>query len=286
MRRKKVWFRVGFLFIGLVVAYWLSCASMAQGYVSPIRLKSGDIFEGFTEQNIPFENYKIPTWVGGNQTRDHFILVHGYGGTRGYWRDIAPLLAGRGEVYILSTMGQSESPVKQVGFGKGESTEIIAVAESIRAKDADARIHLLGVSMGGAAVWLAAGDRPDLISSVTTEASFAQLDWGSDDFLSVSIPGGSTIFRPIIWIAEGKTGIKGSTVSPAKAAANFKGPSIIMQSHGDKMFGSRHCETIAKAANSQVTWFEGYKHAEIFQDEAEQVDEMIGDMIARLPQVK
>ncbi|MBX3113150.1 MAG: alpha/beta fold hydrolase [Fimbriimonadaceae bacterium] len=285
MRRKKVWFRVGFVLAGLVIAYWLGCASMAQGYVSPIRLKSGDIFDGFTEQNIAYKNYQIPTWVGGSQTNDYFILVHGYGGTRGYWRDIAPLLAGRGTVYIPSTMGQSESPAKQVGFGKGESSEIIAIAEAIRAKDSSARIHLLGVSMGGAATWLAAGDRPDLISSVTSEASFAQLDWGSDDFLSVNVPGGARLFRPIIWIAERKVGIKGSEVSPAQAAAKFKGPSIIMQSHGDIMFGARHCDSIAQATNSRVTWFEGYKHAEIFQDEAERVDEMIGDMISKLPQV-
>lgn len=254
---------------------------MAQGYVSPVRLPSGEILEGFAEHKIPHQSYEIPAWVGGESTGEHFILVHGYGGTRGYWAELARLLAKRGTVHIISTMGQSESPAKEVGFGVGESQEIITVAKAIRVEDADARIHLLGVSMGGAATWLAAGEQPELFESVTSEAAFARLDWGSDDFLSVAVPAGSTVFRPIIWMAERRKGLRGSEVSPALAAEKFSGPSLILQSKGDKMFGARHGESIARAAGTQVTWFEGYKHAEIFQSEAKEVDRLIGEMISK-----
>lgn len=248
---------------------------MAQGYVSPVRLSAGEMPSGMSVSAFKTDEYEIPAWRGG--TGDNvFLLVHGYGGNQGYWNELATELLPYGEVVVIATMGQTVSPIEDVGFGKGEAAEVLAVARDLK-RDGK-RVHVVGVSMGGAAAWLAAGAAPELFASVTTEAAFAQLDWASSDFLSVSIPGGATLFRPIVLIAERRKGVNGSEIRPVDGAAQYGGPSLILHSQGDRMFGARHAEALARAAGVEVTWFDGLSHAAISQTEAHRVAELIREV--------
>lgn len=273
MRQKRRWSKVIWLVLGGVIGLYLGgCFVMAKGYVSPVRLNAGERLAGVREVAFETDGYEIPAWRGGAGD-DVFLLVHGYGGRQSYWNELATELMPHGEVVAIATMGQTVSPVGEVGFGKGEAGEVLAVARALRAEGK--RVHVVGVSMGGAAAWLAAGEEPGLFSSVTTEAAFARLDWGSDDFLSVSVPGGARFFRPIVLLAERKKGVIGAEIRPMDAAKKYEGPALILHSRGDGMFGARHAEALAKAAGVEVTWFEGWKHAEIFQNEAKKVAQLI-----------
>lgn len=249
---------------------------MAMAYVSPVRLKPGERLLGFSETSFEGVGYKIPAWRGGSGD-DVFLLTHGYGGNQGYWNPLARELVQFGEVVVIATMGQTVSPVKQVGFGVGEAEEILCVARSL-VKEGK-RVHVVGVSMGGAASWIAAGTAPDVFSSVTTEAAFARLDWASDDFLSVSIPGGAKLFRPIVLIAQRRKGLEPAEVLPAEFATRWVGPSLIFHSHDDGMFGARHPEALAKATGKEIQWFENLKHTEIFRDRAPEVSRVIKEMM-------
>ncbi len=276
MRQKRRWSKVIWLVLGGVIGLYLGgCFVMAKGYVSPVRLSAGERLPGVREVAFETDGYEIPAWRGG-EGDDVFLLVHGYGGRQSYWNELATELMPHGEVVVIATMGQTVSPVGEVGFGDGEAGEIITVAKALR--EEGKRVHVVGVSMGGAAAWLAAGREPELFTSVTTEAAFARLDWGSDDFLSVSVPGGARLFRPIVLLAERKKGVNGAEIRPADAAKKFGGPALILHSRGDGMFGARHAEALAEAAGVEVTWFEGWKHAEIFQNEAERVAVMIREV--------
>ncbi|ARU39867.1 hypothetical protein CCB80_01440 [Armatimonadetes bacterium Uphvl-Ar1] len=266
-----IWLVLG----GLIGLYLGGCFVMAKGYVSPVRLNAGERLAGVREVAFETDGYEIPAWRGG-EGDDVFLLVHGYGGRQGYWNELATELMPHGEVVAIATMGQTVSPVGEVGFGAGEAGEVLAVARALRAEGK--RVHVVGVSMGGAAAWLAAGEEPELFSSVTTEAAFARLDWGSDDFLSVSVPGGARFFRPIVLLAEKKKGVNGAEIRPVDAAKKYEGPALILHSRGDGMFGERHAEALANAAGVEITWFEGWKHAEIFQNEARKVGEMIREV--------
>jgi pimeloyl-ACP methyl ester carboxylesterase len=249
---------------------------MAVAYVSPVRLRPGERLPGISEVVFPGGEYDIPAWRGG--TGDNvFVLVHGYGGNQGYWNPMVERLLQYGEVVVLATMGQTVSPAKQVGFGEGEAGEVLAVARALKAEGK--RVHLVGVSMGGAASWIAAGSEPDLISSVTTESAFARLDWAGDDFLSVSIPAGAKVFRPIILIAQKKKGVVSADVRPADYAAKWSGPSLIFHSRDDGMFGERHPEALAAATGRGIEWYEGLKHTEICRDMAPEVSEKIWHMV-------
>ncbi|MFM9874174.1 MAG: alpha/beta fold hydrolase [Fimbriimonadaceae bacterium] len=264
---------------GVAGIYFGGCYFMALAYVSPVRLKPGERLPGFVEVGFLGNGYVIPAWRGGSG-EDVFVLVHGFGGTQGYWNPLAAELVSQGEVVILATMGQTVSPIKQVGFGEGESGEVLVVVRALKAEGK--RVHLVGVSMGGAASWIAAGLAPELISTVTTEAAFARLDWAGDDFLSVSIPGGARVFRPIVLIAQKRRGVVSSEVRPAESASRWQGPSLIFHSRDDGMFGARHPEAISGATGGGIRWYEGLKHSEIFQDRAPEVAEMIRGMVSNV----
>lgn len=264
------------LLIGLIGLYYVGCYLMASAYVSPIRLRAGSPIDGFREVTFAGDGYEIPAWQGGSEI-DVFVLVHGYGGTQSFWNPLAEQLLKYGEVVILATMGQTVSPARQVGFGEGEAGEVLAVARVL--KSAGKRVHLVGVSMGGAASWMAAGTDPELISSVTTESAFARLDWAGDDFLSVSIPGGARIFRPIVLMAQKKKGVVSSEVRPMEYAKKWTGPSLIFHSRDDGMFGPRHPEALSEATGRPIEWYDGLKHTEICRDRAPEVAEKIWRMV-------
>lgn len=277
MRRKRRWLKViWFIVGGIVVLYWGGCFVMAQSYVSPIRLGAGERPNDFRDVRFDTGVYEIPAWRGGKGD-DVFLLVHGYGGNQGYWNPLSRELSQHGEVVVLATMGQTISPAKEVGFGLGESEEILIVAEQLVSEGK--RVHLVGVSQGGAASWIAAGSQPELFKSVTTEAAFARLDWASEEFLSVSMPRGHQVFRPIILIAERRKGIKGSEVRPVDFAKNWRGPCLIFQSKDDGMFTARHGESFADAVGGEVSWYSGLKHAEIFSERPFEAANAIMEMV-------
>lgn len=248
---------------------------MARAYVRPIRLDPGERLPDMHEVFFDAGDYQIPAWRGGHGS-DVFLCVHGYGGTPAGWNNLARELLPFAEVVSLATKGQTISPEGEVGFGLGEAQEVLAVARILMAEGK--RIHLVGVSMGGAACWIAAGTEPALFASVTTEAAFSRLDWATDEFLSVSIPHGSKLFGLIVVFAERQVGIKGIDVRPFEYAAKWNGPCTILQSQDDGMFSARHAEEIAKAVKQPVRWFKGLKHAEIIQERAGEVALLIREI--------
>lgn len=236
---------------------------MARGYVSPIRLGVGELPSGFVRQDFVDGEGTVPAWRGGEGSTV-FLCVHGYGGRPGSWTPLARVLESYGEVVMIATMGQTVSFVREVGFGLGESYEVERVASALVAEGK--RVVGIGVSMGGAAVWLAAGRRPDLFAGVVTEASFARLDWATRDFLGVSIPAGADLFHLIVWFAERRKKVRGSEILPVEGARSFGGRGAIVHSRTDAMFGARHPEAMAEALGVEVCWFEGSKHADVSID--------------------
>ena len=270
-----------FILVGVGLAAFALAWILAGSYLSPVRFRSGSPILGFTESTIPFSGYEIPAWRGGSGP-DKFILVHGYGGNREYWSNLAPLLAKRGEVIIIATQGQDTNPTPRVGFGLGEAHEIEAAARCIQQTQTVSRIHLVGVSQGGSACWIAAGEHPELYASVTTEAAFARLDWAVDEFFDVRVTGMRYVFGPVVSLAELRSGVKRGTVNPVDGAAKFKGRSLILMSRDDSMFSERHAEAFAGATGHPPVWYTGHDHAQIMVDEAEDVDARIGEMLKKV----
>ncbi|MFF5229957.1 alpha/beta fold hydrolase [Dactylosporangium sp. NPDC000521] len=91
------------------------------------------------------------------------VYVHGLGGSSTNWTDLAGVLAGRldGQAIDLPGFGFSD-PARSYSLAAMAAHIIRWVEHSDRGP-----VHLFGNSMGGAAVFVAAALRPDLVRSLT-----------------------------------------------------------------------------------------------------------------------
>ncbi|WP_274913445.1 alpha/beta fold hydrolase [Streptomyces sp. WZ-12] len=97
--------------------------------------------------------------------REPALFVHGLGGSSQNWSELMSLLADRLDGVALDLPGFGESPPPDDG-----NYAVCAQARAvIRYLDATGRgpVHLLGNSMGGAAVTRVAAVRPDLVRTLT-----------------------------------------------------------------------------------------------------------------------
>jgi pyruvate dehydrogenase E2 component (dihydrolipoamide acetyltransferase) len=103
-------------------------------------------------------------FVGTGQDGDVVLLVHGYGGDRNSWLFLQEPLSARHRVYSLDLPGHGSS-AKDVGDGSvGTLADaVLGVLDAIGA----GRAHLVGHSLGGAAVLTAAARDPRRICSLT-----------------------------------------------------------------------------------------------------------------------
>lgn len=97
------------------------------------------------------------------------VLVHGLDGSAANWWDVGPTLAGQVRTFALDLPGFGRTPlagrkVTMAAF----ADQAIAVARAHTGTDGP--FHLVGSSMGGAVVLLAAARHPDLVARVSLVA--------------------------------------------------------------------------------------------------------------------
>jgi pimeloyl-ACP methyl ester carboxylesterase len=276
------------LLVGIAAGVYVGACFVAAGqYIRPVRLPEGPRPAFLQDAQIPTGKYAVPAWVSPNllanppkmSQRPVVILVHGMGGSRSDWVELADALMPRAEVIVIATRGQTVSPVEKVGFGGKESEEVIAAAEWAKARTGGPVIPV-GTSMGGAASWLASEKRPDLFAAVVTEGAFARLDWASDDFLAVKIPFGAAVFHPVNLMARQMSGIDPDEIRPERAARAWRGrPALIVHGEADVMFGARHAEALRDASGAPIWWVPGAGHAEVSRKAAPEFADRILQLV-------
>ena len=104
------------------------------------------------------------SFAGAGEDGDVVLLVHGYGGDRNSWLFLQEPLAARYRVYALDLPGHGAS-AKDVGEGTLDvlAGAVTGVLDALGAE----RAHLVGHSLGGAAVLAAAARDPGRIASLT-----------------------------------------------------------------------------------------------------------------------
>ncbi len=258
--------KVGWFVGGLVLAYLGGCYYLATKYVRPNRLAAGVFPTWMVRKDVDGGGYNIPIWMTkslaeGTPGRTAYVLIHGYGGMPGRWTPLAERLRGHGDVVIIATRGQTASPVQSVGFAEGESAEILQTAGWLK-KHGTKRIVLVGISMGGSAAWLASAKSPELFDAIVTEGAFSRLDWASDEFLSIAIPHGDLLAKPVVIFASWLSGREPASVRPDLAAAKWHGrPGLVIHDGNDELFSLRHPNALSEAAGVPIWEAPGVKHA-------------------------
>lgn len=190
-----------------------------------------------------------------------FVMAHGYGGSREDWSTLLPAMLKEGYGAVVPCMnGQDASPDKTVGFGPKEAQTIVDTVNWLRRERADRpKIILLGISMGGAACWLAS-EKDASVDAVISEGAYADFESAMRGWLA-RIPA-SWLLGPAVWIATSKTGIDPKKIRPVDAAAKWHGrPALVIQAGDDQLMPLRHAQELSAASGAPLWVVPGASHA-------------------------
>lgn len=244
---------------GLLAAYLCVCYAFADRFVSPLRNVAKSPPAGIVAKTILLDGRQVPCWTNAGfdpKKGTVFVFAHGYGGNRAHWAEAMKALAKDGYSSVAPAMpGQDASPEDRVGFGVSEAKLVRAAAGWARARGAK-RVVGVGMSMGGASIWLAS----DSLDAVVTDAAYPTFDQACRRYFDRVVPNASLLLRPVVTIGAWKAGVDPSAIRPIDAARRFKGPALVIQGAEDKLFPTTFADELAKAARCEKWLVPGAGH--------------------------
>ena len=256
-----------------LVFYLAICVYLANHYVSPSRWTSATPPELRDAKVGETPVWASPQLLESKPVKGVFVLAHGYGGSRTSWRTEAIRLTKDGYGVVVPAMpGHDASPDKTCGFGTKESKIVAECARWARARleGRPEKIVAVGVSMGGAGVWLASAQEPT-IDAVVTDSAFAQFDEATNDWFRRLFPGAVFVLAPVRWMAQAMTGIDPASIRPIDAAAKWKGkPALVIHGDSDKLIPRSNAARLAEASGSPIWIVPHCGHAEASSEAREE----------------
>jgi pimeloyl-ACP methyl ester carboxylesterase len=255
------------LYAGMIVAF-------ARLYVSPPRVVEHP-GRGLSIVEAPGPGYPLSVWTNQRPIPAEgpvFVLVHGFGGSAACWTPMLHHLGHKGFAAFAPEMrAHGRSRARHVTFGPGEAREVLAVARWIRGRSPGARIVLAGISLGGAACWIAAAENPADVHAVASEGAFARLAPVADRVLGRAMPGGAVLLAPVRWLGRRWTGVDPREVNPVEAARAWRGrPALVIHGERDRLIDPGNAEALAEASGAQLWIVPGASHAQVMILELEE----------------
>jgi pimeloyl-ACP methyl ester carboxylesterase len=249
--------------LGLFVAYLLFCAQAARAYLRPTRETYPAPPEAREAKVGLIPVWATPNLIAGHPSRVVLVLAHGYGGTRATWNGLLKDLHKAGIDAVAPAMpGQDANPDETVGFGKKEARTILDCAAWARAHGAQ-KVVGLGVSLGGAATWLASAEDSKALDGVITDASFALFTEAMERMFSYRLPAGAFLLKPVVVFAKAMSGIDPATIRPIDGAHAWHGrPALVIQGTDDQLIVPSNGRRLSEAAGCPLWLVEGANHAQ------------------------
>lgn len=223
-------------------------------------------------------------WIreAGAKPKAAFVFVHGLGGDMQHWVGAMSSLADKGYASLTIAMpGHDDSPYGRVGFGPLESKVVLQAAQAARRRWPDAKVVLVGVSLGGSACWLAVQHDPTCANGVVTESAFARLEPAVDGWFSRMGSLGQVLFAPTRWMARRMVDVDPAKVNPVEGARSFPGPSAILHAENDGVIARFHGEELARAAGIELQIIPDCAHAQGYSWSPGRMEEAMLDVADR-----
>lgn len=251
--------------VGTLAAYLLVCFLLAHSYLRPLRHKPGACPENLTQDHAEILGLRVSYWKGRAQPTQNvaFLIVHGYSGSPEEHFPMASHLVSLGfPVVVPELPAHATHPYPRTGLGTREHKELLAWRAHMADWFPNIPVVAYGVSMGGAAVWLASQADPKAFKAVCTEGCFATLKRATDAWFDRHFLGSRYLLYPVRVFGQWISGFKESQVQPVIAAASWKGsPCAILHGEHDRLFGGTHAQELATAAGVEVRWLKETRHA-------------------------
>lgn len=255
---------IGLYVLLLLAISWISI----HPFRIPIFLSPGAM--GAPQEDIVFESTDgvrlSGWWVESRDSNSVAILAHGYMMNRSELTPVAVSLWKKGfSCLILDFRGHGKSQTVKCGLGYHERFDIKAAVNFARAKRPDAKIVVIGSSMGSAASALAASEDPHLVDALVLDSCYSRLPEAVTGWWR--FVGGNLlclILRPTVWLAMPMVGFNPYRIDVAKALERVHKPILIL--HGDRdtlaLPGDADRNHAACKGETRLVWFQGCGHSE------------------------
>jgi pimeloyl-ACP methyl ester carboxylesterase len=256
--------------LSAIALYVLGCYLLACIYVRPSVKNHAGPPEGFVDEGS--------MWVSEPLVSPVFVLVHGYGGSQAGWSEVASLLHTRGFGVVIPAMpGHGSRSKEQSGFAVKESEIVVDTVEWVHERvGGEPKVVLVGISMGGAACWLAT-EKNTAIEAVVSEGSFARLGPATKQWMNRRAKGAHIALYPVTLMARRMSGVDPATVNPVESAAKWGGKSLVIHGEHDALFSTDDARELAEASGGDLWIVEGAGHAHCSSVDLEAyVDRLVG----------
>ena len=240
----------------------------------------------FTADGINLVAWYIPPTEAANGAT--LIYVHGFGGNRGALLEQAAAMyeAGYGAL-LLDLRNHGESGEAITTWGYSEAADVLAAYNYLltRPEVAPGRIGLVGKSMGGAAVALAAQEVPDL-AVLVLESSYTSFAENLPNILpGIARTPGFLASRVLPRMAS-ESGLPLAEVNTRAAVTNLDVPLLLIHGEQDRLVPPEQGQAIFAAAGEPKTIYRvpGAGHLNIFTvDSAAFTEQMRTFLAEHLP---
>ncbi|WP_165371489.1 alpha/beta hydrolase [Pseudolysobacter antarcticus] len=205
-------------------------------------------------------------YLPGEKGAGAIALLHSLHGSRLSMLSRARLLHdAHYSVLLFDFQANGESPGKHVTFGYLESIDAQAAVDYMRARQPDAKIGVIGMSMGGAAAIMAAPSLP--IDALVVEAVYPSLDQAIADRLTMRLGTWSEILIPLLTFQiKPRLGFEPAALRPITHVASLHMPKLFIAGSEDlhtRIDESR--QLFAAASEPKEFWsVDGAAHIDLY----------------------
>lgn len=263
---------IWYLLLAIPLVYGLAIYILAHCYVHP-KVPTPPTPSGLVDDSVITHEGPIPIWTTQSMSERRpecdtvIVMVHGYRGDRSSWKDAAHDLVLKGyEVVIPELPGHGANPDRKCGFVSKEHQVVLQVVAWARSMySAPPKVVLMGISMGGAACWLASQVDPS-IDAVITEGSLLHLDQTTDRWLDRTMPFGRHILGPIKNVARRIAHIKSGHVDIVYAVQQWAGrPALVIQGERDRLIPLDDAKQISDLVGCELWIVPDARHAHCYR---------------------
>lgn len=122
-------------------------------------------------------NLKAVKYYTAEKSSKWAFLVHGYCGRGSDMRNVAAYYLEQGyNVFMPDMRAHGESEGTYIGMGWLDKADVLKWLDTILAEDADAKIILHGISMGGATVMMVSGEKlPEQVKAIVEDCGYTSV---------------------------------------------------------------------------------------------------------------
>lgn len=204
-------------------------------------------------------------WIGRPQTRATVVLAHGYLMNRSELTPLAVQLWREGcSALVFDFRAHGKSGGRKCGLGWIERKDAAAAARYARSRTPEAKIVMIGSSMGASASALAMADNAGLADALILDSGYSRLSsavLGWWRFLGGNVL--SVLLAPSVLVAAPMAGFNPFKVDIAAALRKVSAPVLILHGDCDSLALPREARRNADGCDrSHIVWLASCGHSE------------------------